>query len=93
MVDLSAAADGTESDAVDFLVGVERITGELNSDVAVYAGAVGFVITSVDGCRTSFNLLCALIVQTLAADYESAPVARTPLAGCPSSRSSRRVLL
>ena len=79
MVDLRAAAYRAERDSIYFLVGVERITGEFNADVAVNAGIVGLHVASVDSCRTAFNLLCALIVEAFAADYQSAPVAGTPL--------------
>ena len=81
MVHGRAAANRTESQAIDFLVGVEGITGELYTDIAVDAGVVAVVVTSVDCGRATLDLHCLLVVAGLSADDESAPVAGTPLPG------------
>ena len=62
MVNLRTAADRTQGQAVDFLVNAERITGELDADIAQHARVVVGVGTAVLRARTALNLLLTLIV-------------------------------
>ena len=84
MVNGRSAADRAESDAVDFLVLLEGVSGKLDADVAQHAGVVVVVRAAVLGARASLNLLAeyALVVAGLAADDQAAPVAGLALALC-----------
>ena len=78
MVKFGAAAYRAEGQAVDLLVCLERIAGELDSDIAQDAGIVGLIVPTVLGARSSLDDHFALVVARLSAEDDSAPVSRLP---------------
>ena len=76
VVDFRTAADRTECDAVDFLVGLERITGEFYADVLQFARVVGIVAAAVLRAGAALDLHFVQVVFGFPADDQAAPVAR-----------------
>ena len=77
MVDLCARTDRTESQAVNLLVCLERIASKLDTGIAQNARAVAVVVAAVLCARTALYLHLVLVVLSLSAEDDAAPVART----------------
>ena len=80
MVDLCARTYRSESQAVDLLVCLERIACELDTSIAQNARVVAVVVAAMLCARTALNLHLVLVVLSLSAEDDAAPVARTTAA-------------
>ena len=92
MVNLRSAADRAERESVNLLVGGEGVAGKLYAHVADDAAVVVVVVAAVLGARAALDLHLDLIVASLAADDETAPVARLTAASGILGREDDRLL-
>ena len=76
VVNLSAVAHRAEGEAIDFLIGLERIACKLNTHIAQRARVVGIVVAAMLGAGATLNLHFLLVVLGLAAEDHTAPVTR-----------------
>lgn len=76
MVELRGRTDRTERNAVDLLVGSERITREFAAHVAQRTRTVGIVAAAVLGAGAALDRHLGPVVPGFAAEDDTAPVAR-----------------
>ncbi len=76
MVNLCARTYRTEGKTIDLLILLERVTGKLDAYIAQGSRIVGIVVAAMLCTRTTLYLFLSLVVLSLTAEDDTAPVAR-----------------